>query len=101
MRTVIIVVLVCINVALLLALMLGSAHTPRAHGQVIRGGSDYIMVSGKIRTNDDAVYVIDLRTRRMAGVRYDKPNRRLIIIPGRDLGRDFRRAGAAAAVSGR
>jgi hypothetical protein len=93
MRKALIVALVGINVVLLLALVLGYAAPP-AKAQVIGGGTDYLMVTGKsIGGNVDAVYIIDLGKRRLAAWKFDVTTKRLIEYTKatRDLKRDFKR----------
>jgi len=90
MKQAVIAALVCFNAALLLALMFGPG-TPRADAQVYRGGTDYIMVSGRIGTDSEALYIVDLAQRRLVGLRYDRQNKRMQRIRPRDLTNDFRR----------
>jgi len=90
MKKTVIVALVCVNAALLAALVLG-AGAPAAHGQVFRGGADYLMMTGHIGEDWDAVYIIDLAQRRMAAWEFNKTRKRLVAIGVRDLRNDFRR----------
>lgn len=90
MKKPLIVALVCINAALLLALAIGPG-TDKADAQVVRGGSDYMMVTGQIGTSWDAIYVVDLGLRRLLGLRYDRTRKQLLLIRGRRLANDFRR----------
>jgi len=94
MKNVLVVALMCLNAALLVVLIAGVA-TEEAHGQVF--GTNYVVVTGNIRADYDAVYVIDLARRKLAAWRFDteqKPARLVCITPGggRDLTRDFRRS---------
>jgi len=93
MKKLLIVALVCINVALLLALVLGSGIR-QAKAQGFRT-TDYIMLSGKIGGGQDALYVVDLARERLIAWRYDMQRKRLIPYRGRELKRDFRAAKAA------
>jgi len=87
MKKTIITVMLCVNVALLAALILTASERP-AYGQV--RGADYLVVTGEVGTNYDGIYVLDLATRRMAGLVVDKTTRRFGPIGGgRDLTRDF------------
>ena len=90
MRKAIIVTLAAVNVALLLTLLLGGV-APRAEAQVLRGGNDYLMVTGNIGTSWEAVYIADLANRRLLALRYDKTTRRLAPLGNRRLADDFRR----------
>jgi hypothetical protein len=88
MKKALIVALVCLNVALVAALL--AVSTNRAEAQTLRGGNDYIMMTGRIEANFDAVYVIDMKTRRLAAWRFDRTNRKLVPYKGRVLDSDFR-----------
>ena len=94
MKQAIIVALVCLNASLLVALVFG-AGTPAANAQVIGGGSNYIMLTGDIREDYDAVYILDLGKRRLAALKFDKrrglEKGRLIPSGTRELPRDFGR----------
>ena len=87
MRKAVIVGLLCINVALLAALV--GVNMKGAQAQTLRGGNDYLMVTGKIEASFDAVYVIDLKTRRFAAWRFDRTSKRLVPYKGRSLEGDF------------
>ena len=89
MKRALIVALVCINVALLAAVI--GLNSPRAGAQTIRGANDYIMVTGKIESAFDAVYVIDMKSRRLAAWRFDRTAKRLVPYRGRLLTTDFHR----------
>ena len=92
MKHVIIVALVCLNAAMLVALVFGTG-TPAANAQVIGGGSNYIMITGDIRQDYDAVYIMDLSKRKLAALKFDKrgglAKGRLIPAGIRELPRDF------------
>ena len=90
MKRTLIITLACINVALLAALVLATV-SHEAKAQVYRGGADYLMMTGQIGTDWDAVYVIDLGQRRMLGWRLEKAKKRLVAFRGRHLKNDFRR----------
>jgi hypothetical protein len=91
MKRTLIVVLVSVNLALLVALVFGPA-SPRADAQVIGGGADYLMVTGQIGTNWDGVYIVDLDTRRMLSMRWDRTRKQMVPIRGRQLRTDFQAA---------
>ena len=96
MKNAVLVALICLNAALAVALA-AEALAPPANAQVIGGGTSYLMVTGRVGSNFEAVYVLDLASRRLVGLRYDR-NRRpspgmVVIGPvgGRPLKRDFGR----------
>ena len=90
MKRVSIVALVCINVGLLLALVLGT-QAPQAKAQTVGGRTDYVVMTGKITSNSDALYVIDTGRRSLAAWKFDRTSKKLIPFRPRDLKNDFRR----------
>lgn len=90
MKQAIIVGLVCVNVALLLALALGPGASP-ARGQAIGGRTASLVISGNITRSNDALYLIDTATRRLAVLKFHKQNRRLLLAARRELKADFQR----------
>lgn len=92
MKKGIILALAAVNVVLLAVLLLG-ASTPSARAQVVGGGSDYILHTAQIGSDWDAVWITDLRSRRMVAFRFDKTDKELKAYRGRDLRRDFGRRG--------
>ena len=89
MRKGLIVLLVCVNVGLLAALLAGTG-VPRAEAQVVGGGRDYLMMTGHIADDRDALWVLDLARRRLAAFRFDSKKNRLLPYRGRELKEDFR-----------
>lgn len=90
MKRAVIVVLVCVNVALLLTLMLGPTAPKKADAQVFGGASNYIVVTGKIGKDDEAVYVVDVARQQMLAWRFDDGNEKFHRFRGRELKKDFR-----------
>ena len=89
MKKLLIAALVCVNVALLGALL-----TDSATGQAPAGRSgDYVLFTGKIAQDHDAVYLIDLPTGQMVAWRFDSAAKRLTPYRARLLGGDFLRPG--------
>ena len=89
MKRAAIVALLCLNAALLVMLVAGSGTEQKAYGQVI--ASNYLVVTG----NYDAIYILDLSTRRLAAWRYEKRKRPYgmrAVAAGRELLRDFGRS---------
>ena len=89
MKKTLIVVLVCVNVTLLAALI--AVNLDRADAQVVRGGNDFIMATGKVESTFDAIYVIDMKTRRLGGWRFDRTAKRLARYQVRPLEVDFKK----------
>ena len=90
MKAAIIVALLCVNAALVMMLA-GTPNAPVANAQVVGGASDYVMITAKVQSDNDAVYVIDLATRRLKVWKFDKNSNRLQTVGVVDLKRDFGR----------
>jgi len=93
MKKTLIVALMCLNAALVVGLIAGTG-AEKAYGQVV--GANYLVVTGNIYGDYDAIYVLDLATRRLAAWRYDKTRKPFGLKPvtqGRSLMADFGRAG--------
>ena len=93
MKKWIIAAMVCINVLLLSALMF-NYQPSKAKAQVVGGGTDYIMITGQLQADWDAVYIIDLGRRYFCAWKFDKSKKRLFAFRPRDLKRDFQREAA-------
>jgi len=88
MKKTLIVALVCVNVVLLAALLV--VNMDKASAQTLRGGNLYIMTTGKIEATFDAVFVVDMKSRRIGAWRFDRTAKRLVAYKGRDLETDFK-----------
>jgi hypothetical protein len=88
MKRTLVVLLVCLNLALLAAVVV--VNVSPASAQTERGANDYIMVTAKVQSGLDAVYVIDLKTRRLAAWRFDQTAKKLVPYRGRTLETDFK-----------
>ena len=84
------VALVCVNLALVAALVLVAA-APNAQAQGVIGGTDYLVVTGLISSSTEAVYVIDIGRQAMAAWKYDKNAKKTQVIGARSLKDDFKR----------
>jgi hypothetical protein len=79
--------LIALNVALLVGLLL-TVMTPRpAMAQLAR--AEYIMVAGAVtgRTQQNAVYVVDLSSARIVAFMFNGSNKQLEIVGAAELGR--------------
>ena len=88
MRKTLIAVLLCLNAGLFAAL---AAVTGVENAYAQYAGADYVAVTGRAGAND-ALYVIDLGSERLAGWRVSKINNQLRITKAanrRELSRDF------------
>jgi len=88
MKKAIILTLVGVNLALLVSLALVS-EPPKAYGQSIKGGTDYLMITGRLRQNYDIIYLVDTGKRRMAALIVDQTSKRITPHGARRLTVDF------------
>ena len=87
MKKLVIFLLVCLNAALLFALLSGSSA--RAQGFFT---TDYLLLTGKqAGSQSDAIYVIDLAKARLAGLKFNRAKMEVEPIGVRDLRKDFQR----------
>ena len=92
MKRALVVTLVCINAALLLGLVIG-VNASDAKAQGIGARTDYLIMTGHIGRDNDAVYVVDVRRQGMVAFRFDRNKKKLIAYRGvRKLKTDYRRA---------
>ena len=92
MKRALVVTLVCINAALLLGLVIG-VNASDAKAQGIGARTDYLIMTGHIGRDNDAVYVVDVRRQGMVAFRFDRTKKKLIPLRGvRKLKTDYRRA---------
>ncbi|MDP6635538.1 MAG: hypothetical protein QGG42_11600 [Phycisphaerae bacterium] len=92
MKKAIIAILVCVNAGLLVALILG-AGVPAANayeGSLMPHNT--IMITGQIRSGEDAVYIIDMGTERLAAFEFQGKgaSKRLRPLGTRDLKIDLK-----------
>jgi hypothetical protein len=93
MKQMILVALACLNAALLVALVFnaGAPTGETAEAQIVGGGADYLVMTGAVAQNYDALYVLDLSSRQLAAWKFDKKDNLLKLIGRRSLLRDFGR----------
>lgn len=95
-RRVLIVLLAGLNL-FLLAMLISSVYTPpAAFGQLVARPGDYLMISAQTEVDNDVLYLIDARTRRMYAFRTTYPRMpgtpaRFGLLAQRDFSADFRR----------
>lgn len=94
-RSTVITALVCVNALLLFALVLSTTRPTPAFAQDAAPalGTNYMFAAGEIQDQYDAVYMIDTRSRKLYAFAYDRGNKQLNLVDGRDLKRDFRNEG--------
>lgn len=82
--------LVCVNLVLLTALCLSTYSLPAAQAQGTGLAGNYMMVTGEIQNEYDALYLVDLRERTIHAFYWDKGRKQLVYSDMRSLERDFR-----------
>ena len=88
-----IALLVCVNLGLLGGLVVTTLPQAEAQPVVIAPAApNYMLMTGHIRPNEDAVYVLDVNTRKLAAWEFDHTAKRLQRVRlMRNLAADFRR----------
>jgi len=89
-KTTLLALLICVNLVLLTALCLSAYSLPTAVAQGAGLAGNYMVVTGEIQDQYDALYVVDLRARTLHAFYWDKGRRELVYSDGRSLERDFR-----------
>lgn len=91
-RRSLVILLVGVNLTLLAALILTNGRLPVAYAQAAPLGQNYAIVAAEIRDGVDALYVLDMSTRRLHVFVPNRnlTDRRLLYAGWRDLRRDFR-----------
>lgn len=86
-----IVVLVALNLALLAALAFVAPGPTPAYAQAVPQADNYVLVTGKIQDDHDALYLLDLASRTLHVLTLDMNSRRLQYRGSRSLIADFAR----------
>jgi hypothetical protein len=84
MKKIAFALLIAANVGLLLTLVAGSwsVEPARAQGFVT---NDVSMISARLDGDEDLLYLVDLKTGEMVGLRYDKQDEELVRYEGLNL----------------
>ena len=82
--------LICLNLILLTAICLSSYSLPAATAQGTGLAANYMVVTGEIQDEYDALYIVDLRARTLHAFYWDKGRKQLVYSDWRSLERDFR-----------
>ncbi len=94
-KAVVIALLLVVNLGLLAAVILSvvedkTALAGTAMAQAMPGSPKYIMVTGRYRKNHQALYVVNLRSRRLAVFTFDQGTKRISYTGKALLDADFR-----------
>lgn len=83
--------LVCLNLVFLTGLVMATTSPPAANAQVATGLSkNYMVVTGEVQDQYDAVYLVDMATKKLYAFTWDRGRKQLTLVSGRELRRDFR-----------
>jgi hypothetical protein len=85
--------LILINAVLLASLVVASFSPAPAQAQLGGSGGEYLMISGAVtgRTAQAAVYIIELRSGRVAAIMFNGDNNEIEVIAGRNVSNDANR----------
>lgn len=94
-KVAIIALLLVVNVILLAAVILSAVSSPTAlagtaYAQAMPGSPKYLMVTGRFRENEQALYVVNLERRMLAVFSFDQGSKRLTYNDRASLAADFR-----------
>lgn len=90
MRSFLVTLLIGLNVVLMIALGMKFFSLSEAKAQPVGLSENFIMVSGSVLGNpNDIVYIVDLTTRQLSSLFYDRNTRELTLIGTQDLLRDL------------
>lgn len=89
-KTTTLAILVCVNLVLLTGMLLVGTGPRAAYAQGTGLGSNYLMVTGEVQSDFDALYLLDLRERTLHTFYFRKGTRDLLYAGFRALELDFR-----------
>ena len=94
-KVVIIALLLVVNIGLLAAVILSIVGNPTAlagtaYAQAMPGSPKYLMVTGRFRSSEQALYVVNLERRMLAVFTFDQGTKRLTYNDRASLAADFR-----------
>lgn len=82
--------LICVNAALLTGIVLAATSPPTALAQATGLSGNYLAVCAQVQNQFDALYVIDMQSKRLHAFLWDKGRQQLDYASSRDLRADFR-----------
>ena len=93
-KNVLLVALVLVNMLLVTAVVLQVSWPRTANAQVRGGGNDYVVVTARmLQGNEDAIWILDLKTRKLHAFRLPQGKDNLMIHIGtREIEKDLRPA---------
>jgi hypothetical protein len=89
-KAAIIALLLVVNIGLLAAVVFSGTGGSTAYAQAMPGSPKYLMVSGRIRETEQALYVVNLEKRMLAVFTFDQGEKKLKYNNRASLAADFR-----------
>ena len=89
-KAAIIALLLVVNIGLLAAVIFSVADGSTAYAQAMPGSPKYLMVTGRYRETEQALYVVNLERRMLAVFTFDQGEKRLTYNDRASLAADFR-----------
>jgi len=89
-KSAIIALLLVINIGLLGAVVFSVTGGSKAYAQAMPGSPKYLMVTGRFRETEQALYVVNLEQRMLAVFTFDQAKKRLTYENRASLAADFR-----------
>ena len=89
-KAAIIALLLVVNIGLLAAVVFSVAGESTAYAQAMPGSPKYLMVTGRFRATEQALYVVNLEKRMLAVFTFDQGTKRLTYNDRASLAADFR-----------
>ncbi|NIA06989.1 MAG: hypothetical protein GWP14_05005 [Actinobacteria bacterium] len=89
-KAAVIALLLVVNIGLLAAVIFGVAGGSTAYAQAMPGSPKYLMVTGRFRQTEQALYVVNLEKRMLAVFTFDQGSKRLTYKDRASLVADFR-----------
>ena len=90
MKAAIIALLLVVNIGLLAVMIFSVAGGSTAYAQSMPGSPKYLMVTGRFRESEQALYVVNLERRMLAVFTFDQGEKRLTYNDRASLAADFR-----------
>lgn len=89
-KAAVIALLLVVNIGLLVGVVFSLAGGSIAYGQAMPGSPKYLMVTGRFRDDEQALYVVNLERRMLAVFTFDQGDKKFIYNDRASLAQDFR-----------
>lgn len=90
MKGLLIAGLLGLNAVLLVVLLLGATTQPADAQVVVGAATDYLIYTAELGSDNDAVYIVDMKQQRMVALKWDQTRKKMVQFRGgRNLKMDF------------